>query len=537
MNSAENALILALESAPEEWSIRLLVAGKMLARDAGDEAASIIADSPCPPGSDEELQKVVEIAGCRALPLARAYVTFHPTSGYGHQVLAYLLEEACEHELAAKHRSAATALGAGEVVQIPSPEGQSAEDDTQPPPPPFSTVQNAEESKVDLLESPALLFDAAPRHPPRRVASKATAVLVTVVVHLVIGLLAALMVILPAMQDDPEIVASIIAPPKQEQEIEKKNVVKQVKETASAASSAAAPVAQLMRANAMASFSMPEVTKTSTGPLGMGEGNLGSGSFGGTTGIGSGPGAETMFGSTGAGGIQGKLYDFKQKPDGKPTGIDPSIGQAPIVNAYYKVYNQYANSNFRTELQKDYFVADRQLSFTNLLVPQQSAEVGPKAFQVEKQVKPSAWMIHYSGRIVAPEPGEWRFAGRFDDVVSVFIDGKLVFNGSWHASSNSTTSQNFGKTSLSGQPPLVGSWVRFSGAHKVDILVGEIPGGKIGGALLIEKKGAIYKKAKDGTSIIPLFTTVPISDAVQKRIKESSYPISPESLVFNVVGG
>ena len=106
---------------------------------------------------------------------------------------------------------------------------------------------------------------------------KATAILVAVAAHLVILLVATTLTIFAASRDEPELVATI-APPSTtpQQEMKKKTVQKQVKRSPTSRSAAAAPMAQMMKASAEARFTTPDVTKTSTGPLGMGEGELGS---------------------------------------------------------------------------------------------------------------------------------------------------------------------------------------------------------------------------------------------------------------------
>ena len=128
----------------------------------------------------------------------------------------------------------------------------------------------------------------ATRHEPKAKNSrKATAVMIAVGVHVAIILLATTLTIFAASKVEPEIIAAI-APPSTtpQQEMKKKTVQKQVKRAPSAASAAAAPMAQMMKANAEARFTTPEVTRTSTGPLGVGEGDLGTGAFGVGSGLG-----------------------------------------------------------------------------------------------------------------------------------------------------------------------------------------------------------------------------------------------------------
>ncbi len=299
MDPVEQSLQEALHVAPEDWGIRLLVANKMAERGATDEAAELLLQAPNAPGTDEQLQKAVEFADQGGLQIAQNYVAAHPSSGYGHQVLATLLEHHGETEQAAKHFQVARALGiegAGSQHQESANHAASFEGPEPPTPsnPPPVNPQWFEQTQVSSAHlAPSKATPEA--KPKQRTGSTVTAILIAIGVHLLIGLVAALLVILPPAKDDPEIIAAVIGPPSQKQEMQKKNVVKQVKKSTSA-SAAAAPVAQLMRSNAMAKFALPNVTKTSTGPLGMGEGNLGSGGFGGA-GSGLGSGASFFGGS------------------------------------------------------------------------------------------------------------------------------------------------------------------------------------------------------------------------------------------------
>ncbi|MEM1444075.1 MAG: hypothetical protein AAGF67_17140, partial [Verrucomicrobiota bacterium] len=183
------------------------------------------------------------------------------------------------------------------VEETPAPEAHhgeaSAEIEIPPisaPPPPDLTVE------VSGGDEEAAALGKTCRGKPR--GAKATAVFVAIGVHLLIAIIAMIVVILPPNKDEPEIVAAVIGPPAKKQEMQKKNVVKQTKKS-TASSAAAAPLAQLMRANAMAKISLPNVTRTSKGPLGIGDADFGGGGFG-TSGSGLGSGA-SFFGGTSTG--------------------------------------------------------------------------------------------------------------------------------------------------------------------------------------------------------------------------------------------
>lgn len=320
MSDVENALKQALEANPDDWSVRFLIADKMLERAALQEAMELVLDSPTPPESDEDLHRVADLVGAAAVPMVELFVAANPSNGYGHEVLASVLESAGDLAKAEEHRAVAMALASKlslstESVPFGSVEPElefhdQHEHSVHTPP-----SEKVEEEQIKFIPAPTgLKADtsyaeaAAPEEyygptssveePPKARGTKATAILMAVAFHLAIALIASLVVILQPAKDEPEIVAAVIGPPAKKQEMQKKNVVKQTKKS-SASSAAAAPLAQLMRANALAKISLPNVTKTSKGPLGIGDADFGGGGFGsGGQGLGSGA---SFFGGTSTG--------------------------------------------------------------------------------------------------------------------------------------------------------------------------------------------------------------------------------------------
>ena len=301
MSDLEKTLKMALEDHPEDWSVRWLIIEKMLDRDAEDEASALALDAPAPPETDAEMERLVELVREEAHPMVKTYVSENPANGYGHLLLGTVLTWKGEEEMAQQHFAVAQALEGGSSIEeaeaIAEEEGpdeqlfQAAETGHIPPPPPITH---------EIPMQGEFGFDefVPPNSSPRNGGKRATAVLVAVGVHVLVAVILALVVILPSRQEEPEIVAAIAPVSKKKQEMQKKNVVKQTKKT-SASAAAAAPLAQLMRANAVAKISMPTITKTSKGPLGIGEADFGSGGFG-SGGDGLGMGA-SFFGGTSTG--------------------------------------------------------------------------------------------------------------------------------------------------------------------------------------------------------------------------------------------
>lgn len=304
MDPVEQPLLLALEAAPDDWGLRLMIAEKQVQRGAVEEASELVSSAPKPPASDGDLQKLAEIGGPAAIPLVEKFAVENPTNPYGHTILAHLWETAGNEEKAQTHYTVANALSGVATPETSVPE------QTEIAPPPSVAVSSIEPPLITVAATTAEsgsepgLISTSPKEariepmvkPKSRNGSKTTAILVAVAIHAAIILIATLLVILPPSKDEPEIVA-LMAPAQTtaKQEMKKKTVQKMVKRSPSSSSSAAAPMAIMMRANAVASFSAPVTTKTSTGPMGMGEGDLGSGGFGIGTGLGSGSGGGATF--------------------------------------------------------------------------------------------------------------------------------------------------------------------------------------------------------------------------------------------------
>ena len=236
-----------------------------------------------------------------------------------------------------------------------------------------------------------------------------------------------------------------------------------------------------------------------------------------------------MFGATGGTGFIGTFYDLKQTPDRKPTGFDTDS-----IDGYHKALSRFYDRHFSPKEVAGYYRAKQKMSFTYLAIPDMSADEGPKAFNVEKEVQPKGWFVHYSGRLTSQEPGYYRFLGMFDDALYVFVNGKMVLNACWH-DSDKGVSNPFGKRVMAnGKKGLAGSWVKLGSSFQADIIVGERPGGHIAGLLLIEKKGEKYDTRKeDNTPVLPVFSTVKITEKDWKQINKHPYGFARETPVFS----
>ncbi|MBB5037164.1 hypothetical protein [Prosthecobacter dejongeii] len=230
----------------------------------------------------------------------------------------------------------------------------------------------------------------------------------------------------------------------------------------------------------------------------------------------------TFFGKLGGEGMPGTFYDLKQNRDRKTTGYTDSEA------AYAAIINNAANKKFADTTMKDFYQASQQMNFTFLAIPNMSANEGPKSFAVEKEVEPRAWFVHYTSTIEVPEPGDYRFVGFFDDALLVYINNRPVLDASWypihdHGEKRRDTEirQDFGGPMVApNRHAYAGRWFKFNSPARIDIVVGERPGGRVGGVLLIQNKKQRYELRADGTPILPVFAMSKPEMADMKRLTE-----------------
>ncbi|MGJ8634737.1 MAG: hypothetical protein ACSHX7_12540 [Luteolibacter sp.] len=236
-----------------------------------------------------------------------------------------------------------------------------------------------------------------------------------------------------------------------------------------------------------------------------------------------GGGKQTAFGRTGGGGLEGKFYDLKQDRSKKPNSNNRYFESNPRIMAklkhMMKAYKDLEEKRFSKSALRDYYAAENALSYSFLVMPcSTKADVGPESFGVEKEVEPSGWVVVYEGHVNPSKPGEYQFVGLFDDVLLVYVDGKLVLDGSFFSYSSLPQPEKKGAVMRNDKPLIEGKWVKLIEGSKVKIVVGESPGGQMGGGLFIREKGKKYKQAEGG-DILPPFTTAALTSEDTRKLK------------------
>jgi len=235
--------------------------------------------------------------------------------------------------------------------------------------------------------------------------------------------------------------------------------------------------------------------------------------------------------------LQGVFYDLKQTRSRQAADgfrNDPGTGEyvharvAPTL----KVMQDFVNGSWQREYDKDgrvhypaldkYYCSPTRLWTSCFFTEQIQASEAPKAYQCEDSVRPAAWVCIYSGNVVAPFSGKFRFVGAADDVMFVRFNREIVLDygcatfssGEFWAMSrddNNIRSLKSGSgNEIRNRSPLYRQQrldvypARSGGAaydlakglpitvkegevYPIEVLISEIPGGQYSQALYIER--------------------------------------------------
>lgn len=221
--------------------------------------------------------------------------------------------------------------------------------------------------------------------------------------------------------------------------------------------------------------------------------------------------------------LEGTLYDFKQDTKGKPI---KSASAEQVISTL----RSFTRNFDRRKLDRDFYKADIKLYASYFVIPFGNASIAPKSFGVEKEIKATMLAASYKGTYRPPDTGRFRLVGRGDDVMVVRINGKIVLDGSLSSISNWRQNTSLAKSDQARPRVLFGFYPHFyaktgdwfdlrEGVEtKVEVMISEVPGGKFGAYLLIEKEGVPGLK---------MFSTRPLSDQ-DKRFLRKLHPDSAQ---------
>ena len=223
------------------------------------------------------------------------------------------------------------------------------------------------------------------------------------------------------------------------------------------------------------------------------------------------------------GALLGAIIDMKTAPDpGNPAGKD--IGYAGWKDFIPRL-KTCLQGNFSDAACAHVRKIPKRVAMSTLFIKPQPAKNGPLAFGLtEKEMKPSGWLVYYTGDLVPTEKAKYRFWGYFDDYMLIRINGKVVWEYSWPCQSEKNAGACTGwkpdaetinfiskvqyRSPQAGAKLMPSDWWEAKPGQKIKIEIGisEVPGGACGGLLCIEKQGETYEMYK-GQPVFPIFST------------------------------
>jgi hypothetical protein len=231
--------------------------------------------------------------------------------------------------------------------------------------------------------------------------------------------------------------------------------------------------------------------------------------------------------------LTGIFYDLKQTQHHIPTDIvDRGLYANIVDNFIFHGLDDLALCNAEHK-SNDIFRASKPIYTSYVYIPQVQATSAPAMFGVDRVVKPTDWMVHYKGVVVPPSDGTYRFVGYGDDLLAVFINGKLVMNGSRGDTTGNMPHIKDWKPSdpsgpiADGIPMTMGDWLPLKATVPVDIdiIFGDRPGGIYAAYVMVQKQGANYEMV-NGYPVLPAFSVGPY-DADQLSMHGTRTKVAP----------
>ena len=319
--------------------------------------------------------------------------------------------------------------------------------------------------------------------------------------------------------------------------------------------------ARITSKSATATIALPDVpnvavSSLNTGLMGGGSSKgFGGGTGGGIgsgTGIGRGNGKNfvSVFGAKlGSAGMIGTFYDLKQTANKAPTECAPQSG----IPAYREAVKEFFQSGWSPGKFQKYYRAPDALIAGQVFIPSRGADAAPQAYGVEKEVKPSRWVVHYKATVEVPQSMPFRFVGSGDDWLVVRWDRKIALDDGYErfivgADGNykdfkQVVTKEFPIDRKPGSLARLkcGPWITATRGTKVpiEIAIGETPGGVFDVYLAIEvaRSSSRVNNTFEGEGTLKLFRTnaEPLPDEIKNPGRGLSIDMEAEGWIFKTV--
>jgi hypothetical protein len=202
-------------------------------------------------------------------------------------------------------------------------------------------------------------------------------------------------------------------------------------------------------------------------------------------------------------------------PKQAPERLDAGDRIGESIQPARKLIKQFLQ-NWDTSLLAKYYSPKERLGTYQVWIPQSSASELPKALGAEGKVKPDLLIMHYKGKVIAPETGTFRFVGTADDFMFVRFAGQNALDASFQPVCISDPSLikekdlgTIGAGDRFNQRLAGGKWFQVvkGRSYDIEIILGDEGfGGVISAYLLLQFKEAQYANRTD----VPQYLKLPV---------------------------
>jgi hypothetical protein len=249
------------------------------------------------------------------------------------------------------------------------------------------------------------------------------------------------------------------------------------------------------------------------------------------------------------GGLIGTLYDLKQTANRQPTAAAPA---KTGIGPYRTSVREFLESGWSAGRLQKFFKSPDMLVSGQLFITSRSADDAPKAFEVEKLMKPSRWVIHYRCYVEVPSSLPFRFVGSGDDFLIVRWNRKIVLDDGYETffSGRDGNYKDFGvkvskEFKVDRRPGSLnrlkaGPWLQVTKGTKVpvEVLIGETPGGVFDCYLAIEvaKSGTKVDGQYEGEGKLKLFrcSADPLPEGLARDKRGLNIDMEAQGWIFKV---
>lgn len=253
--------------------------------------------------------------------------------------------------------------------------------------------------------------------------------------------------------------------------------------------------------------------------------------------------------------LQGVVYDLKRTKGLKPSGIQSASDDLSRANSFLQITKGFVLGQWTTKIGNDgvtrypdldnYFCLPTRLANSFFYLADSNPEDAPRLLHSESDMNAGAWVGIWSGYVVAPFTGKFRFVGFGDDQLLVRFNKKIVLDYGWAITTMGIRTAIYSNiiSNLSGSPadasqaqliqnsPLYSSYkletfpasysnnwayglqrgaiqtVQKGQVIPIEILIGEIGDGSFSTALFIEQLDSKGRPLKASPKKLPLFRT------------------------------